>query len=448
VVRKRILVAEDDSGVAFGLESFLETNGFEVVVADSCKAALQAAESARPDVAILDYQLPDGDALTMLPRLKSLAPEVSVIVLTGHGSIELAVRSIKEGADHFVTKPVELGTLLVLVQRVLDHQRLEKKQSAGQRRQARATLDPFLGQSDAIKRAQDDARLTLQTDRPILIEGETGTGKGVLAAWLHRSGSRAEEAFVDLNCAGLSRELLDSELFGHERGAFTGAVGAKNGLFEVAHRGTLFLDELGDMDLDVQSKLLKVLEERRFRRVGDVRDREVDVQLIAATHRQLEELVRRKRFREDLFYRVNVLSVRMPPLRERVADIRLLAEDMLVRLAAETGRARLELTPEAIATLESYRWPGNLRELRNVIEQAVLRCEGWSIEPRHLRLELAEKTGTENESDLTLAELERLHIERALEREGGHVERASRRLGVPRSTLYQKLKTMGIPLHR
>jgi DNA-binding NtrC family response regulator len=281
-----------------------------------------------------------------------------------------------------------------------------------------------------------------------VILGETGTGKGVLARWLHRNGPRSDEAFVEINCASLSREFLESEMFGHEKGSFTGAVTAKQGLLEVAHRGVAFLDEIGDMDQQVQPRLLKVLEEKRFRRLGEVRDRQVDVQLIAATHQDLAELVRQQRFRSDLYFRISGVPLRVPALRERPEDIPLLARALIDECAAELGRRGLHLTPEAERALEAYSWPGNVRELHNVLERAALLCSSTELRPSDLHFEMAPSltpaVPLEEEEWLTLAEVEKRHIVRVLEKCGGRVPDAARSLGVPRSTLYDRLKQLGL----
>jgi DNA-binding NtrC family response regulator len=365
------------------------------------------------------------------------------VILTGHGTIDLAVRAIKEGAEHFLTKPVELKALQVLLERVLENARNRQQRLAGRARERRLSLDPFLGSSDTIRHLQDEAQRLRSSESPILIQGETGTGKGVLARWLHDQGPRAGEAFVDLNCAGLTKDFLETELFGHEKGAFTGAAGAKQGLLEVAHRGTVFLDEIGDMDPEVQPKLLKVLEEKRFRRLGDVRDRQVDIRLIAATHHDLLELVREKRFRSDLYFRIHTLPLLVPPLRQRAADVGPLAESLLASIAADLGRPRLRLSGEAVAALRAYAWPGNIRELRNVLERAALLTDGELLAQRDLRFE-AQMPGVA--SGGTLEDVERGHIERTLREEGGRVEQAARRLGVPRSSLYQKIKKFGLQI--
>jgi DNA-binding NtrC family response regulator len=288
----------------------------------------------------------------------------------------------------------------------------------------------------------------VQSESPILIEGETGTGKGVLARWLHQNGPRAEEAFVDLNCAGLTRELLETELFGHEKGSFTGATASKIGLLEAAHRGTVFLDEIGDMDPPVQPKLLTVLEEKRFRRLGDVRDRHVDIRLLAATHHDLGRLAQEGKFRSDLYFRISTLPLTVPPLRERAEDIPILARGFLAHFATEMGRGGVSLADDGLAALQQYRWPGNIRELRNVLERAVLVSEGDVIRRQDLRFALSQGAPAPAEGSGTLEDLERRGIEKALEAESGHVDRAARRLGVPRSSLYKKIKKYGLPTSR
>jgi transcriptional regulator with GAF, ATPase, and Fis domain len=294
--------------------------------------------------------------------------------------------------------------------------------------------------------------LVLQTRRvagresPILLQGETGSGKGVLANWIHRNGWRAKERFLDLNCAGFSRELLESELFGHVKGVFTSAMNAKQGLLEGANRGTVFLDEVGDIDLQIQPKLLKVLENKVFRRVGDVNDRSVDIRLISATHRDLMELVRQQKFRSDLYFRVNIVPLRIPSLRERVEDIPILTRYFLDRLAQDCGRGEMTLETSAMEALQQYSWPGNIRELRKVLERAVLLTERNQLSVHHLQLQnptlmahpLARATGT-------LKQVERAYIHLVLQDEGGCVERTARRLGIARSSLYNKLKRYNIP---
>jgi DNA-binding NtrC family response regulator len=444
MTRPSVLIVDDEAAVRFGIRDFLESKGWAVEEAGSCQAGLAAFRSTRPEIAILDYSLPDGTALELLPKLKASETDTALVILTGHGSIDLAVRAIKEGADHFLTKPVELPALLSILERLIENQRNRQRQLASRSSEARHVLDPFVGTSPAIRRLAEDARRFVAADSAVLIQGETGTGKGVLAGWLHRNGPRADQAFVDLNCATLSKDLLENELFGHEKGAFTGAVAAKPGLLDVAHRGTVFLDEIGDVDPLVQPKLLKVLEEQRFRRLGDVRDRQVDVRLITATHQDLTALVRDKRFRSDLYFRINTIPLNVPALRERREDVELLSRAVLEGIASELGRGGLSLSPEAVRALERYPWPGNIRELRNVLERAVLLCEGRLLGVRDLRFEPQASAAPAADTSLTLLEMERRHIENVLREENGRVEAAARRLGVPRSSLYQRLKRFGL----
>jgi DNA-binding NtrC family response regulator len=445
--RKRVLLVDDEAGVRLGMRRFLESHGWSVFEADTCGAALAAFRSDPPDAAILDYRLPDGSGVELVPQLKALCPGVPLLILTAHGSIELAVKAVQEGADNFLTKPVDLKALLLVLQRLVENQRNLQKQLAGRAQKLREESDPFLGKSSAIRRLLAETQRLLNTDSPILIQGETGTGKGVLARFLHERGARADEAFVDLNCAGLSRELLESELFGHEKGAFTGASSSKPGLLEVAHRGTLFLDEIGDMDLLVQAKLLTVLEEQRFRRLGDVRSRHVDVRLVSATHHDLASLVAEKRFRGDLFFRISTVPLLVPPLRARADDIPLLAQRLLLRSARELGRGAVALAADALAALQQYHWPGNIRELRNVLERALLTTDGAELRAADLRFSLQAETAREPDRQ-TLEEMESREIRRALAAERQHVGRAATRLGIPRSTLYKKLRKLGIQASR
>ena len=444
-MRNRILVVDDDVAIRFGISQFLRAKGFDVAESGSCTGAVDHARRIPPDVAILDFALPDGNAFDVIPEIKSAAPTCAIIVLTGHGSVDLAVKTLQLGADHFLTKPVELPALQVLIERLVENQRNRQKTEAAGTRSLNEYLDPFIGTSAAIRHLAEQVEKVRDAEVPILIEGETGTGKGILAAWMHRSGTRSGESFVDLNCAGLSKDLLESELFGHEKGSFTGAVQTKRGLFEIADRGTVFLDEIGDVDIQVQPKLLKVLEERRFRRLGDLRERFVDVRLISATHQPLGARVKEGHFRSDLYFRISTVVFRLPPLRDRSEDIPLLVREIAERIPRGRG---VEWTPATIDALRSYAWPGNLRELRNVIERALLLVEGGPVEPRHLQFQFASAAPAHADTlslDLTLDEVDRVHILRVLEAEQGSVERAAVRLGVPRNTLYYKLKKHGIP---
>ena len=447
--KKKILIGDDDRAIRMALREYLSSLGYDVIEASTCHGTREAFKESCPDAAILDYRLPDGTALDLLPFLRQAYPSVPLILLTGNGSIPLAVQAIKEGAEQFFTKPIEMAAIAVVLERVLQNQRNQKRQLAEKTREVRASVDPFLGSSTAIRTLAEEARRVAASGLPVLIAGETGSGKGVLARWIHDSGERKDEAFVDLNCAGFGRELLETELFGHEPGAFTGAVQRKVGLFEVAQGGTIFLDEIGDMDLQVQPKLLKILEEKKFRRLGDVIERQLDVRLVAASHEDLSQLVRQKKFRSDLYFRVSTIVLTVPPLRDRKEDIPLLAEQFLQHIMADLGRTDLALDGRTVEALSRHSWPGNVRELRNVIERAALLAEDNTIRIRDLRLEPSDGVATSgngngNEAQMTLREIQKLHIERALTTEGGNVARAALRLGMTRGTLYSKINAFGL----
>lgn len=474
--RNKILVVDDEPGIRFGIRKFLASKGYNVLEAFNCEKAREVFRNSTPDAAILDYSLPDGTALDLLTHLKEIAPTVPLLILTAHGSIDLAVQAIKLGAEQFLTKPIELPTLLVILERLLDNERNRQKVLASKTQQPRKTLDPFLGSSNLILSLKEKAKRILTADSPILILGETGTGKGVLSKWLHENSPRAEESFVDLNCAGLSKDFLETELFGHEKGAFTSAIASKTGLFEIAHKGTVFLDEIGDIDPQIQPKLLKVLEEKRFRRLGSIADRQVDIRLIAATHQDLNQLVEEKKFRSDLYFRISTIPLYTPSLRHRPEDIPLLANYILKDLAYLKHKD-FSLSLEAEKALQAYSWPGNIRQLRNVLEQAVLLSDNTILSNQDLFLDFPtkqifpkensefskkelskaieinstnssknDKEDKLDEINMTLEENEKLHIERVLKSTRGRVESAAKKLGVSRNSLYLKIKKHGISL--
>lgn len=439
-----MLIVEDDARLAEQLERLFSAEGAETAVARDLATARRLAQQHGADVTLLDYELPDGNALDILPYLLELDSEQPILVLTGHGQIDLAVACIKAGAQQFLTKPVELAALRKLTRAACSQRQLQRRDAASSPR-ARAEVDPFAGGSRVVRALERQARVAAGADSPVLIIGETGTGKGVLARWLHRSGRRSREAFVDLNCAALSRELLDSELFGHTRGAFTGAVSSKAGLFEVADRGVLFLDEIGDIELALQPKILKAVEEKRFRRLGENQERRVDVRLFAATHRNLAAEVEAGSFRADLFYRLNTLTLHLAPLRERREDIPALVEVLVARIRNDTGRP-VEISDTTLERLVDHDWPGNIRELANVLERVTLFGEQISFASAAPTAPGPAGPTAAPDGDLRLATIERLHIENVLRLERGQVDRAAERLGVPRSTLYQRLKEYGLSL--
>jgi DNA-binding NtrC family response regulator len=442
--RPCVLLVDDEAAVRFPIGRFLTASGYDVVEAAGVADALATFRSGAPDAAVLDVSLADGDGLELLRSLRAMDGALPVVILTAHGSIDLAVQAMKDGAEQFFTKPVDLPTLRVVLDRALDNRRNRQASLVGRSRTARAALDPFCGESPAIRRLAEQAARVAGAPVAVLIQGETGSGKGVLARWLHDQGARSEEPFVDLNCAGLSRELMESELFGYEKGAFTGAVSAKPGLLELAHRGTFFLDEIGDIEITVQAKLLKVIEELRFRRLGDVRDRRVDVRLLAATHCDLQQQVKEGRFREDLLYRINAVTLQVPPLRERGQDALVLARLLLARIGTELGRPEVRLSEAAGQAIVAHSWPGNVRQLRNSLERAVLLGANPLLEPRDLIPAPSGDPATPEVPLISLQDVERRHIEAVLRATGGLVPKAAEILGLSRTALYDRLRKHGL----
>lgn len=446
MAKVRALIVEDEELLRTGLAAFLRVNGFIVEEAGSVTSAREKFASFHPDIVLLDYLLPEGTALDVLPDFRESAPSMPIVVLTGHGTIDLAVSAVKLGADQFLLKPVEFDSLILVLQRALANQSYRRRAAAGTRREG---YDPFLGSTSLIRTLAEEAHKVADADTPVLILGETGTGKGVMARWLHENSQRRDEPFVDTNCAGFAPELLDTELFGHERGAFTGAVATKQGLVEVAHRGVLFLDEIGDMSVQTQPKLLKIIEDQRFRRIGSVRDRLVDVRIIAATNRDLAAAVADGQFRSDLYYRINMIPLLIPPLRDRPDDIVVLAREILTRIATRYRHKIITLTEKAVQALRSYPWPGNVRELRNVLERTMLLTGRDTIDAPDLRLPNYTNGDDNLDSEngrRTLVEVEKHHIERTLTSNQGNVMRTAKALGISRTAFYGKLKKHRIPL--
>lgn len=429
-----VLVVDDDPHVRSLLTEHLAQAGYMPYGVASLGEARQAVADRRFSAVLLDLHLPDGNGLDWIPELREEFPDVAIIVVTGHGDIPQAVEAMRRGADHFLTKPVRLQDLETLLRKSIDVRKVHKQYTARRRLDRRE--EPFFGDSPAMRRVREMVAVAAESDAPVLLMGETGTGKGVLARWIHEHSARQTGPFVEINCSTLRGELLASELFGHARGAFTSAVDAKEGLIEVADGGTLFLDEIGDMDLSLQAAFLKVLEEKVFRRLGEVRLRRSDFRLICATHQDLEALVETGRFRRDLFYRINVFPIVLPPLRERVEDIPPLVEYLLKTLGAPHPR----VAPEVLRLLKAYAWPGNIRELRNVLERALLLARGEPLRPEHF-------PGLTTPRRLPRPALPTGHLEPArvlevLTQVGGNKKEAARRLGISRATLYRHLRRM------
>jgi len=383
--RSEVLLVDDEVAIRFGVGDFLSSKGFRVREAATAAAALEIVQTSRPDAMVIDYRLPDGDALDVVERARAIDPRLFIVLLTAFGSIELAVEAVKAGAEQFLTKPVDLETLLVVLRRGVEAHRHRQRQVASELLAARRRAHPFLGESNAVRTIERGARKLAAAESPVLLLGETGTGKRDLARWLHDNGPLAGGPFVDLNCAGLSRHLLESELFGHEKGVFPGADETKIGLLEVADHGTVFLDEIGDVDPEVQPKLLQVLETGHFRRLGGDLDRPVHIRLIAATRHDLGRMAREKKFRSDLYFRINTIPLHIPPLRERRQDIPAIALALIEELAEDFGRRNITLSDNALRVLQSYDWPGNVRELRNALERVVLLTDNGRIDVANLR---------------------------------------------------------------
>ena len=443
-MKSRVMVVDDTAGVRELISAILEKNGFEAV----CKAnaaELQAAFTGQqPDIILLDLMLPDGDGLELLPKIKKQWPETEVIVLTGHATFDAAVEATKRGAYHFQNKPFDQKTLLLSVERAMEHKRLNEETSS-----LRKALVAMSGgaapifQSPAMKTVVRTIERIAPSDVSILITGESGTGKEVIADLIHTLSPRNKGPLIKINCAALPRELIESELFGSVKGAFTGANADREGLFRQAEGGTLLLDEISEMPIDTQSKLLRVLQEKEVRPVGGRVSYKTDCRIIAATNRQTEEAIKAGKLREDLYYRISAILVYLPPLRERREDILPLANAFLKRFDAQSGRNITGFTPAAAEVLRAFDWPGNVRQLQNEIQRAVLMCEGNEVDIRDLSVTTV-ITDKEPE-DLSLMEaMERNAIIQMLKETGGTKLETAKRLGIGRQTLYNKIKVYGI----
>jgi DNA-binding NtrC family response regulator len=457
----QILIVEDKDSLRTMLRHALERQGHAVIEARDQPEALKTLQQTQPSLVLSDLRLPEGDGFGVLRASKEIDPDVPVIVMTAYGSIEDAVTAMKEGALDFLAKPVDPDHLLLLVSRALEQRRLVNENLLMKEELAvRRGAPQLVGDDASLRKVFASLQRAASTDTTVLIEGESGTGKELFARSLHALSSRADAPFVAINCAAIPDTLLETELFGHEKGAFTGAVARKLGKFEMAHRGTLFLDEIGDLPLALQAKILRALEERRFERVGGTALVTVDVRLVAATNRGLRAAVAARRFREDLFFRLSVFPITVPPLRDRGNDIPLLARYFVDRFCRDLKKKPLALSSAALETLQSYRWPGNVRELQNCIERAVILAEGDSILPRHLNLSFVDMTPAVEPAnpwahvdfsgtlgDVTkrvVADVERLKIREVMREAEGNKGRAAELLQVSYKNLLAKLKEHAI----
>jgi len=448
-----ILIVEDRESLRAVLRKTLEARGFAVDEAADAYDARRRIQARRYLVVLTDLKLPAGSGFDVLGAAREADPETPVIVMTAYGTVEEAVRAMKEGAADFLTKPVDTDHLLLLLDRAVERRRLlTELVLLKEEHQRRFGLPRVLGEDPVLKEAMLALQRAATTDATVLLLGESGTGKELMSRALHQLSGRAKGPFVAINCAAIPENLLENELFGHEKGAFTGAGGRKVGKVELADKGTLFLDEIGDLPPPLQGKILRLVQERQFERVGGLQTLSVDVRLVAATNRDLRRLVDEKAFREDLYFRLSVFPVEIPPLRRRRRDVLVLAEAFLQRFAREMGRRGLSLSEEARAALLAHAWPGNVRELQNSLERAAILCEGTTIEPSHLRLDPAAGTGptlgdvidlSGPLSELTKrvsARVEEEAIALALRETGGDRNAAAVRLGISLSTLNRRLR--------
>ncbi|MDB4966485.1 MAG: two component, sigma54 specific, transcriptional regulator, Fis family [Myxococcales bacterium] len=452
-----ILVIEDHATSAESVRQILERLGHTVAVAGDAESGLAAFAAGRFDLVVTDLRLPRGDGLSVVRTVKATAPECAVIVVTAYGTVETALEAVRSGAFHFLTKPIRIEELELTVQNALRQRTLDvelgrlRSEKAAERVGVESRLTELLGESAAMAKVAGVVRQVASSTTTVLIRGESGTGKELVARAVHELSPRQDAPFIEANCAAFAPGVLESELFGHEKGAFTGAIAARRGRFELADGGTLFLDEVGDLPLEVQVKLLRVLQERSFERVGGTKTVRVDCRLIAATNRNLEQAMREGKFREDLFYRLNVVPIVLPPLRERSEDIPRLAALFLDRFNRQLGKSVRTLAPDALAALAAYHWPGNVRELENLVERMVVLAAGDVIRIGDLPAEVGHRQAPsialpDGDVDLTayLEAIEREIIVRALERAGGIKQRAAESLKLERNALRYKLKKYGL----
>ncbi len=449
----RILVVDDDRFMRGSLNDALVGAGYEVVPCEGAEIALEQLDRQSFDIAITDLKMPKVSGLEFLERARQIDPRLPVIVITAHGTVETAVSAMKRGAFDYILKPFGEEELGLLVTKAIEHRRLMGENEALHRElRTRRRERPLLGSSAPMVAVRDRIAAVADTDTTVLIRGETGTGKELVAREIHYSSRRAERPFITVNCAALSAGLLESELFGHEKGAFTGADRRRAGRFELAEGGTLLLDEVSEIDSTLQAKLLRVLQEREFERVGSEKTIRCNVRVLATTNRDLTTEVKEGRFREDLFFRLNIVPIEIPPLRERKEDIPHLTETFQTRSERATGRPQRKLEQSTLNELLAYHWPGNVRELENLVERSVLLSTGDTLEieglseagaPRHV-------TGSDVEAlrGLALEDVERLHIEDTLRQFGGHQRRTAESLGIGVRTLRDKIKKWGLKVER
>ena len=440
----KVLIIDDEDQLRGLLSRIIGLEGYEVFQADSCKNGLKQLALHDPDVVLCDVRLPDGNGVELIAEIKRVKPLAEVIMLTAHGNIPDGVQAIKNGAFDYLTKGDDNNRIIPLISRAMDQVAKAKQESQAEILVDREySFDTILGSSMAIREAIALAKKVSVTDVPVLLTGETGTGKEVFAQAIHRNSERAKKSFVAVNCAAFSKELLESEMFGHKAGSFTGALKDKKGLFEEANNGTIFLDEIGEMAFELQAKLLRILETGEYIKIGDTKPTRVNVRIIAATNRNLQEEIKAGHFREDLFYRLSVFQVHLPSLRERTGDIRILATAFAKSFSEKLSYAINEMTPAFLEALEQQPWKGNIRELRNVIERSLIVCEGGRLDICDLPLEIQNthyECSDDSVGSFELAAMERRHIARVLEYTKGNKTEAARLLKIGLTTLYRKIE--------
>jgi DNA-binding NtrC family response regulator len=440
----RILVVDDEELQREMLGGFLQKEGFSVSLADSGETALKLCQDEFFEVALIDLKMPGMDGIELLSRLKEINPEIQVIVITAHGSIETAVEAMRKGAFHYVNKPVDLEELKINVKKALENQKvLSENRFLKEQLEEKYKDLKIIGESKAIRDVLSTVARVAKTDSTVLIRGDSGTGKELVARAIHTLSDRASRNFISLSCAAIPETLLESELFGYEKGAFTGATRRKEGRFELADEGTLFFDEIGDLSLETPVKLLRVIETQEFERLGGKETIKVSVRIISATNQDLERMIKEKSFREDLYYRLDVVSILIPPLREGKEDILPLVEHFIQKYNQKTGKKIQGITTDAKDILLSYPWPGNIRELENAIERAIVLGRGEAIDKSDLAYLSFQKT-EQFPSDFSLKELEKSQILKVLEKTGGNLTQAAELLGIHRNTLRLKMKEYGI----
>ena len=445
----KILIIDDEVQIRTLLTRMMELEGYDVCQAGDCRAALKQLELQNPDVVLCDVFLPDGNGVDLVLAIKKAAPNVEVILLTAHGNIPDGVQAIKNGAFDYITKGDDNNKIIPLISRAVEKARMNVRLEKLEKKVGQTySFDSILGESKVLKDAVSLAQKVSGTDVPVLLTGETGTGKEVFAQAIHYSSKRARQNFVAVNCSSFSKELLESEMFGHKAGSFTGALKDKKGLFEEANNGTIFLDEIGEMAFELQAKLLRILETGEYIKIGDTKPTRVNVRIIAATNRNLSQEIVAGRFREDLFYRLSVFQIHLPPLRERAGDIRLLAKAFIKSFAEQLARPVVEIAPAFLEALDSQPWKGNIRELRNVIERSMIVCESGYLDIADLPFDIQnahyEHSNDSSPGSFELSAMERRHIARVLEYTKGNKTEAARLLKIGLTTLYRKIEEYGI----